>query len=116
MQTLETIIANLKVRADELEQKTHPERAEQDASWERCKAWVDEQPANPTTVISKYPKSVHYKLSGKHNRVQVNMGSVNGFEVQFVLYDPIGEGEQKAFYAAFNNKTRTAYMRKLWEI
>jgi hypothetical protein len=114
MRTLDSVIRDLKAMKPDSDQVS-VKRPEQPINpmWESLKIWIDSQSTNAAHVISENPEAVKFSIVGKFNRIQVNLGSVHGFPVEFVVYEPIAEGTQRGFYAGFDDKTKMCYMRNI---
>jgi 2,4-dienoyl-CoA reductase-like NADH-dependent reductase (Old Yellow Enzyme family) len=87
-----------------------------DQIWEDAKRKVDRLPELIESVIKTYKSAARKTSSANFDRISIPMGEINGFECDFVCYEPNERGDQegkrtKAFYSIFNGKTAEVYQR-----
>lgn len=80
------------------------------SNWETCKAEIENLPGNYAHQMVKYAEYDRSYRVGRFMKHEIEMGLVEGFPVQLIVYD--GK-DGKAWYAAFNNQERACYQRAL---
>lgn len=81
-----------------------------DFQWEKVKDHVDTWTADFAKVLEDNASRVYSHKSGKSTRMSLKMGTLNGHDIELIVY----EGDTtRAFYAVYNNQLRTVYKRDL---
>lgn len=111
MQRLSDIIENTKTSTENFRKMEVVEI--EDVPWKTAKIEVERLPADFGLMMRNHKEYASKKESGNYVRMQANLPSIKGFPCQLIVYEPIKDGDLKAFYVLFNKDKNKVYKRDL---